>query len=225
MDLFQQLLIPSLISCRADVKRNRLTDEDQAWIFRTVRQILERLDSYSAPEDKQDSGVREALAQETPADKPTIIGWPANDEGDELALLMLAEILQPARCEMRVLSSQKPFSEAMNEIEHRHPALVCVGSLAAGSQLGARQFCQHFRSRHPDLRIIVGCWGTKDREKAQQQLSSTVDALTWTLPETASQVVRLSQEIAFGGSAARKSLSGGACGPVSFDAPKVSIFD
>jgi hypothetical protein len=195
-ELFDRLLIPTLISCRHDYERDRLTDEDWAFVFNAIRQILEEEESLT---DLKIDTIGEKLVSDglggssSVAERPLILGCPANDEADELALMMLSELLHTERWNMRVLSSQILSSEGIAEVENTQPVLVCIGSLARSPLFPLRQFCKRLRLRMPQLLIVVGRWGGKDQEKTEHQLTGLVEAIGWDLAETKNQVIQLAQ--------------------------------
>jgi hypothetical protein len=191
---FREMKSNVLLSCRHDYEQDRLTDEDKAFVFRAIRQILEE----EIPTETKESEAEENLAPdklgEAPAatERPLILGCPANDEADELALMMLAELLREEHWTMRVLSSQILASECIADVEKAQPALVCVAFLAQGPLFPLRQFCKRLRSRMPQLPIAMGCWGGKNLEKTDQ-LTGLVEAIGWGLAETKNQVIQLAQ--------------------------------
>jgi hypothetical protein len=94
---------------------------------------------------------------------------------------------------MRVLSSQILSSECIAEVEQAQPAVVCIGFLAQAPLFPVRQFCKRLRSRQPQLPIVMGRWGAKDREKMERQLTGMVEAIGWDLSESKNQVIQLAQ--------------------------------
>jgi len=193
-EMFEQLLIPTLVSGRHDHERGRLTDEDHAFVFRTIRQLLDDGETLGAiPHLEGTRKLDPGISAEIAAERPLILGCPANDEADELALLMLAEVLRVDRWDMSILSSQLLSSESIAEVEKCNPALVCVGFLPRGSVFTLRQFCKRLRSRFPQVHIVVGRWGVQEREKPELQLNGLVEAVGWSLAETKNQVIQFAQ--------------------------------
>jgi hypothetical protein len=86
--LYDELLLPALKYARLDRKRGRLTEVDEQSIFRATREIVMKLDSEQTapphPIDPEESvGGDPRLLP-----KMKILGCPAKDEADEVALLM-----------------------------------------------------------------------------------------------------------------------------------------
>jgi predicted PurR-regulated permease PerM len=194
-ELFELLLIPTLISLRHDYVRGRVNDKDQKFVLQFVRQILEDAESLGRPKAGESSQKRpaESLESSPSAERVLVFGCPAHDEADELALMMLSQSLRAEQREMRVLSSAMLFSERLTEVEQFKPALVCVGLLPEGALFPVRQFCKLLHSHFPELPIIVGRWGAGKQERLPEPFSNLVSAIGWTLEETKNQVIQFAQ--------------------------------
>jgi hypothetical protein len=195
LELFEQLLVPALIACRHDYQRHELTDEDREFVFRAIRHIVQEgcVSDPAVLSDRPGPAINESLEAFPPLDKPWVLGCPANDEADELALLMLAESLDPERQPMRVLSATMLSGEALAEVEKTRPAILCVGFLPQGPSLPARQLCKRLRARFPNLPVILGSWGAPDPEKTRRRFADLVTIPGWTLTETRNQLIQYGQ--------------------------------
>jgi len=189
IELFENLLMPALASCRQDYQQQRLTTEDEAFVWQMIRQFAD--DGSDASRNAPSIQPRALLQPEPP--RPGLLGFPAQGAGDELALLMLAELLREEGWEMRVLSPDILSAEALAEVDATHPAVVCIGSLAGGSLFAARQFCKRLRSQHPALPLVVGRWLGEDHEKVRARFSEFSAEVGTRLAETKNQLIQLGQ--------------------------------
>jgi predicted PurR-regulated permease PerM len=196
VELYENLLMPALAACRHDHRRERLTEEDRVFAYQLIRQIIEetgRGGFLKASKQSPEQNVARLVEAET-SEHPLLLGYPAHDEADELALLMLAELLYEEGWPMRVLSSGILVSEAIPEFEKSHPAAVCIGSISGGSLLGARQFCKRLRERQPKLCVILGRWLARDKdEETRRRFAECVTEFSHTLSETKNQLTQLAQ--------------------------------
>jgi predicted PurR-regulated permease PerM len=195
-ELFEQLLIPTLIACRHDHQWNKLTGEDQEFIFQIVRQIIE--EDHESKRARTANDIRPANGEiegRLPEGKPSIVGFPANDEADELALLMLAKLFGDERWRMRVLSTEILSGEALAEAEkiQPQPVVFCVGLLPQGPTLPARQLCKRLRSRFPDRPVLLGLWGASDQKSTRDRFSGVATEIGWTLLGTKNQLIQFGQ--------------------------------
>jgi predicted PurR-regulated permease PerM len=194
-ELFDQLLIPTLISCRHDYGADRITDQDQEFVYQVIRQLLalDDNDSIIVTGSTVEKLKPQRLGKSQAVDRPLILGWPGNDEADELALSMLAELLRDEDWPVQVLSAHILNSESLAEVEKAQPALVCIGFLPEGPLFPVRQLCKRLRSRFPKMTLVIGRWGAKEHSKIQHSLSDLVEAIGWNLAESKNQIVQLAQ--------------------------------
>jgi predicted PurR-regulated permease PerM len=194
-ELFDHLLIPTLISCRHDYGADRITDQDQELVHQVIRQLLalEEGDNLMVASSDVEKLKPQRLGKNQAANRPLVLGCPGNDEADELALLMLAELLRDDDWPAQVLSAQILKSESLAEVEKAQPALICIGFLPEGPLFPVRQLCKQLRSRFPKMTLVIGRWGAKERSKIQHSLSDLVEAIGWNLAESKNQIIQLAQ--------------------------------
>ena len=157
--VFDEVLIPALHYTKRDNRLGILTDDEQDFVYKSTRQIIERI---SLPTTQPTSSTN-ATASNASADKIRILAWPAHDEGDAIALLMLQQLLDPTRYEMEVSAAGKPVSEILHEVEQKNPALFCVGFVTPGGLSASRHLSKLVRARLPELTIVVGHWGSDEK--------------------------------------------------------------
>src|SRR5262249_1072416 len=61
-----------------------------------------------------------------------VLGCPARDSSDELALSLFRDLLDPARWDVTVLTPDALSSELLEAVERTRPAVLCVASLPPG---------------------------------------------------------------------------------------------
>ncbi len=128
-------------------------------------------------------------------ERPLILGFPGGDEADELALLMLADLLRAEDWRMSVLSSRSLVSERLAALDAELPAVVCCGVLPEGKLSLVRQLCKGVRSRFPRLPIVAGLWAAAAPAPGQTPdgLTDLTDAIGFTLAETRNHLVQFAQ--------------------------------
>lgn len=120
-----------------------------------------------------------------------ILGVPAVDEADELALRMLQRLLDATHCKLEI-ATPTLSSEVGARVGAERPTLVCIAALSPGGVTQARHLCKRLRSEFPDIKILVGRWGLKgSADAAQECLSAGADRVGLSLRETALQVSKL----------------------------------
>ena len=106
---------------------------------------------------------------------------------------MFWHLLDSARYDLVRLPVETLASEFIDQIAEKGPSLVCISSLPPGGLAQTRYLCKRLRNRFPDLKIIVGRWGTRSENNWTSLLAAGADKVGTTLVETRDQVIQLSQ--------------------------------
>jgi predicted PurR-regulated permease PerM len=147
--VYDCVLVPALSYARRDRDRERITEEDVGFVLQVTRDVVEGL----------------APGTETPAegargtDRLLVIGCPARDETDAVALAMLRHLLDPGRWELVLTSADLFSSEVVRLVADHGAPLVCVADVAPGAISRARYLVKRLRAAAPDVKIVVGRWG------------------------------------------------------------------
>lgn len=192
--LFDRVLIPALNYARRDRELGRLTEESEQFVLRATRDILEGLNSLM-PESSlavSDSLKTAAIDKTSPVliPKVRILGCPAYDEADELALLMLRQLLDGSKCEVEILTCMMLADEVVERIGETNPAVVCIAAVPPDGLAQTQHLCKRLRARFPNLKIAVGRWGG-GREDNNSILLAGADRIGTTMIETREQLIEL----------------------------------
>ena len=197
--IYDDVLLPALSYAQRDGDLGRLAENDQQFVFQATREILDDLNNLK-PEisSKQlDSAGAAIIDENTPAASPKvrIIGRPARDEADELALLMFRQLLDSTRYDIELMVEETLTSEVVALAAEKSPALICIASLPPGGLAQTRYLCKRLRARLPGVKIVVGRWGRESEDSSTVLFSAGADRIGTTLIETRDQMVQLIQII------------------------------
>ncbi|MGH7415638.1 MAG: AI-2E family transporter, partial [Candidatus Rokuibacteriota bacterium] len=164
--VYDTLILPALGHARRDRRHDLLPESAERYIWRATREIVEDLHAKlqaarvaGAAADAPDQPPEPAR----PPRKVHVLAVPVRDEADELGLVMLGHLVDPAGWTVELTSPQLLASEVIALAEKTQPAVVCLGALpASGLAAHTRYLCKRLRARCPDLRIIVGRWGLRE---------------------------------------------------------------
>ena len=194
--IFDEVLIPALNYARRDRELGRLTEDGEQFVFRATREILEDLNSLKPQSSSElsDSSKTTTTDGNSPVILPKvpILGCPALDEADELALLMFRQLLDSTRYEFEIMSDAMLTAEVVARIREKSPAMICIAALPPGGLAQTRYLCKRLRARFPDLKIAVGRWGIGS-EDSNSILLAGADKVGTTMIETREQMIQLSQ--------------------------------
>jgi predicted PurR-regulated permease PerM len=179
--VFDEVLVPALHYAKRDSRLGILSDDEQEFIYKSTREIIDRI---GLPSTDLIAGIA--------TDKIRILAWPARDEGDAIALMMLQQLLDPTRYEMEIIAAGKRLSEILLDVEQKNPALFCVGFIPPGGLSASRHLCKLLHARLPELTIVVGHWGLHEKVHNDREALLTTGAthVAATLIETRDQIAQ-----------------------------------
>lgn len=179
--IFDDLLLPALIHAKRERERGTLNDDDEQFILRATQEIADDIDHQSACSSKD-------IARVGP---PAVaIGYPAHDAVEQVALELLAQLLEPERWDLEVAAAKMLTAELVALAEKKEAALVCIGALPPDGLAHARYLCKRLRARLPHSKIVVGWWGPRStfERDAEQLKEAGADLVAATLLETRQQM-------------------------------------
>jgi hypothetical protein len=186
--VFDEVLVPALHYAKRDSRVGLLTDDEQEFIYKSTREIIERIGLPST----HPPPLIDVAASDISVDKIRILAWPAHDEGDAVALLMLQQLFDPTRYEMEISAAGKRLSEILQEVEEITPAMFCVGCVPPGGMSASRHLSKLLHARFPELPIVVGHWGLYEKvhDDRETLLAAGATHVAATLIEARDQIVR-----------------------------------
>ena len=194
--LYDEVLIPALSYARRDRDLGRVTEDGEQFVIRATREIIEDLDNLKPPSSPEpaDAAKTATTDQTAPviAAKFRILGCPAQDEADGLALHMLQQLLDSSKYELEILSGAMLTAEVIARIDQTNPAMICIAAVAPGGQTQTRYLCKRLRARFPNIKITVGRWGMGS-EDGDSILLAGADKVGMTMMETREQTIQLCQ--------------------------------
>ncbi len=182
--LYEQVLIPVLTMSTHDSHRGKLDDRRQRFIHKSLRVVVEELGEMqrlpagplseaSTPVltpsgDKPGEPLREpsgkapqppvVRVQVPSACTVNVLVLPAGEEADEIAGLMLAQLLEGRGYCAAVASASSLVGEVLAMVEQRQPRVVCVSAMPPGSVARARYLSKRLHEKHADLPVVVCLW-------------------------------------------------------------------
>ncbi len=180
--VYDELLIPALTIAKRDHERDELTDDDEEFVLQATREIVADLGQRIVAQAASDSdSAAPANGQSHDSEKLRVLGCPARDKADEVALEMFRQLLDPAKWAIDIASTEMLSSELVALAERERPALICISSLPPGGLSQARYLCKRLRAKLPEAKILVGRWGLtqgldQNREQLREAGADEVDA-------------------------------------------------
>lgn len=154
LSAFDDAVLPALRNIESDFRAGVLSDVARTDACQILRQVIADLAKVPVASDAATS---------------SILCIPASHEGDELAALMLAQVLAESGVAATVLSAKLLAAEAVEQAVTLAPSIVCISSLPPVSTIAARALCKRLRAGLPSARIIVGLWQPDDADFAARR--------------------------------------------------------
>jgi predicted PurR-regulated permease PerM len=150
-DVYDEVILPALVRARADREEGRLSGEDERFLFRSTRDLLNHVVAHHEPTGGADGPAGAGLR---------VLGCPAGGRLDMLALEMLGRVLQPAGCELELVVPREQLLAAVDAVNDSQGRLiVCIAALSPGSLPPACSLARRLRAHDPAPTILVGRWG------------------------------------------------------------------
>src|SRR4030095_5185720 len=126
----------------------------------------------------------------TTSSRLRILCLPARDEADEIAGMMLAQLLAMKGCLVQAVSVTALNSEMVDLVEQRKDDGGCISAVPPSAAMHARYLCKRLRGRFPDANLVVGLWNTRgDLAKAKERIGGgTMAHVVATLADAQEQI-------------------------------------
>ena len=159
VEVYDTVLIPALASAETHWRRGEIDEGRHRFILQTLKAMIQERG------ERQQEPTRGERADAGPTD-PTgprglrVLCLPAHGEGDELAGMMLAQVLQSHGCVVETVpaTATAGASELVAYVEQRDVDLVCISAAPPAAVAHARRLRMRLRRRFPGQELLVGLW-------------------------------------------------------------------
>jgi predicted PurR-regulated permease PerM len=165
--VYDDLILPALGRARRDRRHEQLPEAEERYVWSATREIVLGLHArrHAAKLTADVDGGAGPPETARPVRLVHMLASPVRDEADELGLIMLGHLIDPACWTIELTSPQLLASEVIALVESTQPAVICLGALpASGLAARTRYLSKRLRARFPELRIIVGRWGLREED-------------------------------------------------------------
>ena len=192
--VYDALLLPALNYAERDRIEKRLSEDEERAVIGATRELLvdaaesiQRRDAHAAP-------IAADAATAAPHAPLNVLGYPINGAGDELALEMLARVVDDLPVAIEIVTTRLQASELIDLVKTRGASVVCLADLPPSTPSKTRYFVKRLRSALPDLCIVAGRWAPPELadDSAQPLRDAGATLVASTLLETAAYLHGLS---------------------------------
>jgi hypothetical protein len=183
VEVYDTLLIPALALAEIDWHRGELDEGSHRFVLQSLKEMI-----HESGEGQQEMRVKDGVQDSAP--RPCILCLPARDEADEIAGMMLAQLLATGEYLVQSVSFTAVGGELVDLVERCKPDVVCISATPPAAVMHARHLCKHVRARFPDVPVVVGLWNADgDLSKATTRIGGVATTrVVATLAEAQEQV-------------------------------------
>jgi hypothetical protein len=177
-ETYSSLLLPALGLAEQDRHRNELDEDSQTFIYQSARELVDDLEDL---DDKP--------AQPLDSTKTNVLCIPARDDADEIAALMLCQLL--IRHGLQATSLAVPIRAGLiRKVRSAQPHIICISALPPFAVEYARTLYSKLRQELPEVPVLICFWqfdGDTQKLAARFRLKAG-DQLLTTLPDVIAKV-------------------------------------
>jgi len=158
--VYDALLLPALSYAERDRLEHRLSVEEEAAVIEATRELIadaaETIRHHAETEPPAAAATPSVLGPREPLH---VLGYAVNGAADEVALAMLADLVDDLPIAMEITGARMQAVELVSLVRNRKFAVVCFADLPPSSSSKTRYLVRRLRSALPELPIAVGRWG------------------------------------------------------------------
>jgi predicted PurR-regulated permease PerM len=168
VELYDNVVLPALSLAEQDRHKGFLDDTRSTFLFQSATEMIAELNDYHSPLPDPPLAVDVFTDRACP-----VVCIPASDQADEIAAVMLAQLLEHRGHKTMLLPAAALTSEIFDRLREEPSTMVCISALPPLAFVHARNLCQRVREALPDNRILIGLWGaTGDTEVLRERFGA-----------------------------------------------------
>ena len=158
--VYDALILPALNYAERDRMEERLSPEEESAVIDATRELITdaavSVRSLSATPELADT--QSAAKQTRPREPLRVLGYSANGVADELALAMLANLVEDLPIALEIIGARMLAAALVALVQERKCSVVCIADLPPSTFSKSRYLVKRLRAALPDVHIVVGRW-------------------------------------------------------------------
>lgn len=168
VDLYDGVVLPALSLAEQDRHKGFLDDTRSTFLFQSATELIAELADYRSPLPDSADEAEEAIDRGCP-----VVCIPANDQADEIAGVMLAQLLEQRGHKTMLLPAIALTTEIVDRLREEPSTMIFISALPPFAFVHARNLCLRVRELLPGNRILIGLWGaTGDSETLRERFGA-----------------------------------------------------
>lgn len=169
VQLYDSVIMPALTMAEQDRHKGALDPAREEFVFLSIKEMIAEFSEQTASSEPADA---DASTESEMEGKPggRILCLPVNDEADEIAAAMLAQLLEQAGRPALSLPLDPSLQHLTAIVEPARSDVFCISAVPPFAFAHARTLSRLLQVRFPRIRIVIGVWGFNgDTERALQR--------------------------------------------------------
>jgi hypothetical protein len=202
VEVYDTVLIPALGSAETHWRRGEIAEIRHTFILQTLKSMIqERGERKQEPqqravnENQENAETGSGMADRAALPGACVLCLPAHGEADELAAIMLAQIVDIPGCVVETVpaAAMGAASELVDFVGQRNADVVCISAVPPAAVAHARRLRMRLRRRYPELNLVVGLWSSPgDLNEAKDRIGSDLKTqIVATLADAQAHIRRL----------------------------------
>jgi len=190
VDLYDEVVMPALIMTEQDRHKGVLDDVRSSYLFQSATELIAELTDYKSPALEPACDPQGVSARANP-----IVCVPANDQADEIAATMLAQLLEQCGHKTLLLPGTALSPEILTRLAEEAGTILCISAVPPFAFAHARTLALKLRQSVPGNRILIGLWNTTgDKDVLRERFGQArPDFVVATLREALAQIKECEQ--------------------------------
>ena len=167
VQLYDAVIVPALTMAEQDRHKGALDPAREEFVFLSIKEMIAEFSEQTASSEPVDP---DASNDAPVAAGGRILCLAVNDEADEIAAAMLAQLLEQAGRPAVALPLDPSLQHLTAIVEPARSDVFCLSAVPPFAFAHARTLSRLLQVRFPRIRIVIGVWGFNgDTERALQR--------------------------------------------------------
>jgi predicted PurR-regulated permease PerM len=184
--VYDALMLPALNYAERDRLEQRLSLDEEASVIDATRELMADADEAIARLESPPDRLIEAPTTAAPAETLRVLGYASNGPADEVALGMLARLVDDLPIAVEIVNQRMQASDVVAMVAAQGVTVVCFADLPPSSSSKTRYLVRKLHAAMPEVRIVVGRWAppTLADETTEPLRNAGAHLVTSTLADT-----------------------------------------
>lgn len=178
VEVYDTVVIPALALAATHRQLGELNEGKHKFIMESLKEMIqdrgEREQEMRAKEEAADAPAADrdpSCIDRTNLSRLSVHCLPARSEADEIAAMLLAQVLEPMGCLVRAVAVTSLASEMVDDFDPHTADVICISATPPAAVMHARYLCKRLRGRLPKVKLVVGLWNAPgDLKKATERI-------------------------------------------------------